>query len=159
QKLGAKLKPATMEEGVDGLGIILVTESAAAFDGLTRSGHLDDLGNSSWPKTFRECRFVPGVDMVLADRSRRKLQESYEEFWQNWDILAIEDQGYARVYQWNLTGHPQVLVPIGQDEKGKPKSLSLVGPLFSEPRLLAVGDAIQQLTGQPKLRPDMRQWE
>ncbi|MFX5514201.1 hypothetical protein ABTD48_19520, partial [Acinetobacter baumannii] len=88
----------------DGLGIILVTESAAAFDGLTHSGHLDDLGKSAWPKTFRECHFIPAVEMVQADRARRRLQEQYEDFWSHWDLLVFENQGYARVYQWNLTG-------------------------------------------------------
>lgn len=157
-KLGARLQPATIEAGEDGLGIILVTESAAAFDSLTRSERLDELAPSFWPKTFRQCRLVPGVEMVLADRYRRRLQMAYEAFWKDWDVLAIEDQGYPRVYQWNLTGHPQVLVPMGVDKEGKPKSLSLVGPLFSEARLLAIADEVQRLTGQAKLRPDMARW-
>jgi Asp-tRNA(Asn)/Glu-tRNA(Gln) amidotransferase A subunit family amidase len=158
QKLGAKLTPATLPAGPDGLGIILVTESAAAFDALTHSGHLDDLGNSAWPKTFRECHFIPAVEMVQADRARRRLQEQYEEFWQHWDVLVFENQGYARVYQWNLTGHPQVLVPMGADSTGRPYSLSLVGPLFSEARLLAIADAVQRETGQTLRRPEMSRW-
>lgn len=157
-ELGAKLSPATLPSGPDGLGIILVTESAAAFDALTHSGHLDDLGKSAWPKTFRECHFIPAVEMVQADRARRQLQQQYEAFWKDWDVLVFENQGYARVYQWNLTGHPQVLVPMGADSKGRPSSLSLVGPLFSEGRLLAIADAVQQKTGQPHKRPDLSRW-
>lgn len=156
--LGAKLTPTTLPAGPDGLGIILVTESAAAFDALTHSGHLDDLGNSAWPKTFRECHFIPAVEMVQADRARRQLQVQYEAFWKDWDVLVFENQGYARVYQWNLTGHPQVLVPMGADKSGRPYSLSLVGPLFSEGRLLAIADAVQQKTGQPHKRPDLSRW-
>ena len=158
-KLGAKLHPMTMDAGPDGLGIILVAEAAAAFDSLTRGPHLDDIKGTGWPNTFRESRLIPAVELVLADRRRRQLQEHYNDVFAKWDLVVLPNQGYARVYQWNLTGHPQVLVPLGQDAKGKPISVSLVGPLFSEGRLLALASQIQAMTGQAKLRPDMHRWE
>jgi Asp-tRNA(Asn)/Glu-tRNA(Gln) amidotransferase A subunit family amidase len=157
EKMGLKLTPVTMESGPPALSIILDAEAAAAFDGLTRSGHLDDLGRSGWPASFRESRLIPAVELVLADRARRKLQHQQEQVFSKWDVIASVNTG-GRVYAWNLTGYPQVLVPLGQNAAGRPVSLSLLGPHFSEPTLLALAAKVQAFTGQTKLRPNMSQW-
>ena len=45
----------------------------------------------------------------------------------------------------NLTGHPTVVVPNGFVD-GMPRSISFVGNLFDEARLLAVARAYQNVT-------------
>ena len=47
----------------------------------------------------------------------------------------------------NLTGHPAVFVPNGFRDDGTPVSLTFLGGLFEEPKLLAVARAYQEATG------------
>src|SRR5690606_15954851 len=56
---------------MNALGIILISEAAAAFDELTRSGR-DDLmeETSTWPHAFRRARFIPAVEYLSANRIR-----------------------------------------------------------------------------------------
>jgi Asp-tRNA(Asn)/Glu-tRNA(Gln) amidotransferase A subunit family amidase len=57
----------------------------------------------------------------------------------------------------NLTGHPCVVLPNGFSKEGTPTSITFMGKLFDEARLLAVAKKYQDATGyhlrHPKL-PD-----
>ena len=46
----------------------------------------------------------------------------------------------------NLTGFPDLIVPAGFTGDRLPVGLSFFGPAFSEPRLLALGYAFEQVT-------------
>jgi amidase len=51
---------------------------------------------------------------------------------------------YCRPF--NLTGHPVVTLPIGHDAHGLPIGAQLVGPRWSDARLLGVARAVAELT-------------
>ena len=60
----------------DSLQLILFAEAAAAFEDLTASGHDHDLRMQvadAWPNSFRQARFLSAVDLVQADRLRRRV--------------------------------------------------------------------------------------
>ncbi len=51
----------------------MLTEAAAAFDDLTRSGKdklLTQQSKDDWPNTFRAARFIPAVEYIQANRAR-----------------------------------------------------------------------------------------
>ena len=51
----------------------------------------------------------------------------------------------------NLTGFPDLVVPAGFTGNGLPVGISFLGPAFSEPRLLALGYAFEQVTKARRL--------
>ncbi len=51
----------------------------------------------------------------------------------------------------NLTGFPDLIVPVGFTGEGLPVGLSFLGRAFDEPRLLALGYAFEQATGARRL--------
>jgi amidase len=53
--------------------------------------------------------------------------------------------GHCGVF--NLTGHPVVVVPLGRDADGMPIGIQIVGRRWSEARLLAVAQAITEVSG------------
>jgi len=57
----------------------------------------------------------------------------------------------------NSTGHPQALVPYGTNDRGQNVSVSLIGRLYQEDRLLAVAKTIQDAAefGYGKKQPDL----
>jgi len=59
--------------------------------------------------------------------------------------------GGSPVILANLTGFPDLIVPAGFTGRGLPVSISFMGPAFSEPRLLALGYAFEQLTRARRL--------
>ncbi|MBX3112798.1 MAG: amidase [Fimbriimonadaceae bacterium] len=158
QDMGAKLEPVYLDPGPSGLSAVLMAEASASFDAFTRSDKVHELKDSGWPQYFRGSRFLSGVDHVQADRARRTLAVEMEEKIGRYDVIVAPGPAYQVVYALNLTGHPQVLVPFGLTSDGSPRSLSLIGPAFSEGRLLAVAWEIQKRTKQTLLRPDMRRW-
>ncbi len=46
----------------------------------------------------------------------------------------------------NLTGHPCVVVPNGFSEEGTPTSITFIGKLFDEGKIIAVAKAFQDAT-------------
>ena len=46
----------------------------------------------------------------------------------------------------NLTGFPDLIVPAGFSDTRLPIGISFLGPAWSEPKLLALGYAFEQLT-------------
>ena len=131
--------------------IILNAESAAAFDELTRSDRDKELvqqGKFDWPNSFRTSRFIPAVDYVNANRLRSIAIQKWDELMKTVDVI-VSPTGAANLSQLvatNLTGHPAVILPNGFRDDGTPVSLTFLGGLFEEGKLLAVARAYQQAT-------------
>ncbi len=55
----------------------------------------------------------------------------------------------------NFTGHPAISIPCGFTRDGLPAGLQLIGPRWSESRLLAIALAYEEATDWHKRRPDL----
>ena len=62
------------------------------------------------------------------------------------DIYIAPSFGGENLLLTNLTGHPCVVMPNGFNEKGSPASISFIGGLFDEGKLLAFANSYQQST-------------
>ena len=161
ESLGVRLVPfETPDFPVNTLNFILSTESAAAFDELTRSNR-DDLlvrqSGSSWPNTFRQARFVPAVEYIQANRARILLMQKMAEQMKEFDVVVTPTQTMTGLT--NLTGHPAVIVPTGVRENGTPTSITFIGNLFAESKTLRLAKAFQDATDFHLKHPDLDQQE
>lgn len=146
---------------------MLNAEAAAAFDELTRTGK-DKLLTSQkpydWPNSFRASRFIPAVEYIQASRARRMAMEAVAKVFANVDVIVAPTQGEQLVIT-NLTGHPSVILPNGfrgddapkspttdvadfqnAGGPGTPVSLTFLGSLYGEGKLLAFARAYQNAT-------------
>ncbi|WP_153798163.1 amidase [Foetidibacter luteolus] len=149
------------EEGAynfDMMGIIISAESAAAFDELTRSNK-DDLltwqTKNDWPNQFRTARFVSAVDYINANRHRYLLMQKVNDTLSGFDAVICPTWGGNQCAITNLTGHPAVSLPIGFGKENLPQSITLVGNLYAEARLLAIAKLYQDNTGWQNSHPAM----
>jgi Asp-tRNA(Asn)/Glu-tRNA(Gln) amidotransferase A subunit family amidase len=157
--MGINLIPVDLPDlPYDAMRIILTAEAAAAFDEMTRTDR-DNLmvqqGKFDWPNTFRTARFIPAVDYVNATRVRTSAIAAWDELMQKVDVI-VTPTGAANLSQLvatNLTGHPAVILPNGFRDDGTPVSLTFLGGLFEEAKLLAVANAYQQATGFHLVHP------
>ena len=131
----------------DPISTILVVEAATAFEELTRSGG-DAYIPEFWANTFRIARTVPAVEYLQADRLRRKSCVAMQELFTTIDLYVTSNSDDPNLLANNLTGHPCVVVPNGSGT-----SLTFVGQLHDEARLLAVARAYQEATGFHTNRP------
>ncbi|HEX6575352.1 MAG TPA: amidase [Gemmatimonadaceae bacterium] len=142
----------------DAMRIILVAEAAAAFDDLTRSNRDSELVQQSrfdWANTFRTARFIPAVDYINANRVRSNTIEAWDELMKKVDVIVTPTNaaGVTQLVATNLTGHPAVILPNGFRPDGTPVSLTFLGNLFEEGKLLSVANAYQKATGFHKVHP------
>jgi len=132
------------------MGFILSVEAAAAFDELTRSNR-DDLMvrqvRNAWPNVFRAARLVPAVEYVNANRLRTMLMRAMDEALRDVDVVITPSYAPRLLQYTNLTGHPAVVLPNGfRAEDGTPTSISFIGRLFGDAKVLAVAKAWQDAT-------------
>jgi len=153
KRLGINLIPVELPDlQYDAMRIILTAEAAAAFDDLTRSNRDNELvqqGKFDWPNTFRTSRFIPAVDYVNANRLRSVAIQKWDDLMRTVDVI-VTPTGAANLSQLvatNLTGHPAVILPNGFRDDGTPVSLTFLGGLFEEAKVLAVARAYQDATG------------
>ncbi|HMG70485.1 MAG TPA: amidase [Gemmatimonadaceae bacterium] len=153
KRLGINLIPVSLPDlPYDAMRIILTAEAAAAFDDLTRSNRDSELvqqGKFDWPNTFRTSRFIPAVDYVNANRLRSIAIQKWDDLMRTVDVI-VTPTGAANLSQLvatNLTGHPAVILPSGFRDDGTPVSLTFLGGLFEEAKVLAVARAYQEATG------------
>ena len=146
--------------------VMLEAEAAAAFDELTRSGRdklLTSQGKDDWPNTFRTSRFIPAVEYIQASRARMLAMEQVGKVFDQVDVIVAPTNSTQLVVT-NLTGHPALILPNGfrgddapqpkVDENGDlqpggpgtPVSLTFLGHLYGEAKLLAVAKAYQDAT-------------
>jgi Asp-tRNA(Asn)/Glu-tRNA(Gln) amidotransferase A subunit family amidase len=153
KRLGINLMPVDLPDvPYDAMRLILTAEAAAAFDELTRSDRdklLVQQGKGDWPNSFRTSRFIPAVDYVNANRVRSIAIQKWDDLMRTVDVI-VTPTGAANLSQLvatNLTGHPAVIVPNGFKDDGTPVSLTFLGGLFEEAKVLAVARAYQEATG------------
>src|SRR6266516_4658630 len=153
RSMGINLIPVDLPDvPYDPMRIILSAEAAASFDELTRSDRDKELvqqGKGDWPNSFRTSRFIPAVDYVNANRVRSIAIQKWDELMQTVDVI-VTPTGAANLSQLvatNLTGHPAVILPNGFRDDGTPVSLTFLGGLFEEAKLLVVARAYQDSTG------------
>lgn len=157
--MGVNLIPVDLPDlQYDAMRIILTAEAAAAFDEMTRTDR-DNLmvqqGKFDWPNTFRTARFIPAVDYVNATRVRTSAIAAWDELMQKVDVIVTPTSAanLSQLVATNLTGHPAVILPNGFRDDGTPVSLTFLGGLFEEAKLLAVANAYQQATGFHLVHP------
>lgn len=155
--LGATFKPVKLTPAIAGVSEVLSIEAAAAFDEITRDGRVDTMKGSLWPPTFRASSMLTGVDYIQAMRMRTQVMAKFEEEFADFDFLIGPERGDAALVTTNLTGHPQLFVPMGMNTQGRATGVSLIGRLYDEATILAVGNMLQQATSAYRLRPDLSQ--
>ncbi len=139
------------------MGFILLAEAAAAFDDLTRNNLDDQLSNqaaTAWPNTFRRARFIPAVEYIRANRVRTLLMREMAKVFDTIDVYITPST--ASLYLGNFTGHPLLVMPTAIGERGSPGSVGLVGRLYGEAELCALGRAYQNATGHHLKQPELR---
>ncbi|MFC1550122.1 amidase [Candidatus Neomarinimicrobiota bacterium] len=157
--LGSDLIPIELPEyPVNELSFILSAEAAAAFDELTLNGEDDNMVRqikNAWPNEFRTARFIPAVEYIRANRIRTQLIQDMGKLMRTIDVYVAPSFGGDNLLRTNLTGHPCVVLPNGFNSEGSPSSISFIGNLFDEGKLLAVAQAYQQATDWHRQYPDL----
>jgi Asp-tRNA(Asn)/Glu-tRNA(Gln) amidotransferase A subunit family amidase len=167
--MGMNLEPVTLPTfPYDAMVPLLDAEAAAAFDELTRTGRdklLTEQGPDDWPTTFRAARFIPAVEYIQANRARMLAMEAIAKSFEDFDVIVAPTNSQQLVVT-NLTGHPALILPNGfrgddapparKNEKGEiegnyggpgtPVSLTFLGQLYGEAKLLAFARAYQDAT-------------
>jgi Asp-tRNA(Asn)/Glu-tRNA(Gln) amidotransferase A subunit family amidase len=161
RKAGATLVPVDFpDSGIynfNMIGIIIGAESAAAFDGFTRTG-LDDKmprqGKEEWPNSFRASRFIPAVEYINANRHRYLLMQKVNEVVEKYDAIICPTWGGHQLAITNLTGNPAVCFPTGFNKENTPTSITLIGKLYDDATLLEVAKIYQDATTWNKEHPE-----
>jgi len=175
REMGVRLIPVEMPKfPYQAMVAMLVAESAAAFDDLTRSGRdklLTAQRDFDWPNTFRTARFIPAVEYIQASRARKLAMEAVAKVFADVDVIVTPTESQQLVIT-NLTGHPSVIMPNGfrgddapkypiddpsefqnSGGPGTPSSLTFLGNLYDEAKLLAFARAYQEATGFHRRHP------
>ncbi len=162
----------------DSLNTILFAEAAASFEELTLSHGLDELKMQvadAWPNTFRQSRFLSAVDLVQADRLRRRVAGEMARIFKTVDLLLVPALRDEILTITNFTGHPALTLPAGFIEVSQarsdwapdpahpmptfprkrrvPHGVTLVGKLFEEGTIGRAGVALERAFGVARERP------
>jgi Asp-tRNA(Asn)/Glu-tRNA(Gln) amidotransferase A subunit family amidase len=156
----------------DSLNLILFAEAGAAFEELTLSHKVDELKvqvPDAWPNCFRQSRFLSAVDLVQADRFRRKVAGEMARVFSEVDLLLVPSLRDEMLVISNCTGHPSLTLRAGFVEVAEarsdwapdpahplpkfspprlvPHGVTLIGLLFDEGTLAEVGLALEREFG------------
>jgi Asp-tRNA(Asn)/Glu-tRNA(Gln) amidotransferase A subunit family amidase len=159
EKLGVKLQPFEWKTTVPAriMGVVLMSEAAAAFDEMTRTNLDDELTSQNrfaWPNNFRAARFIPAVEYINANRLRTKMMSEIGDLLRGYDCVIMPSFEGDILPITNLTGHPIVVMPNGF-QNNHPTSITFLGNLFDDALILAVAKAFQDATGFEDVHPEM----
>jgi len=141
------------------MDVVISAEAAAAFDDFTRNNVDDEMtrqGKYDWPNSFRVARLMTAVEYINANRHRYLLMKKMQELMSTVDVVICPTRGSGNQSAiTNLTGHPAICLPTGFDSRNKlPTSITLIGGLYEEGKLLAAAEWYQRLTGWHLQHPD-----
>lgn len=138
--------------------VSLMSEAAAAFEEMTRSGADDRLSwqaDEAWPNSFRQTWFIPAIELVQAERLRRTFMRWMRGALDGVDALLLPPFAGGLLFVTNATGHPQLVLRGGFDAPGRPRAISLIGHPFDEATLVRAGAAIEARLAVARERPEM----
>ncbi len=159
EELGVQLIPIELPDiATNDIAIILTAEAGAAFDELTRSNKDDLLARQfkgAWPNIFRASRFIPAVEYINANRIRYMLIQEMQKMMEKVDLYIAPSWEGNNLLLTNLTGNPCVVVPTGFTKKGTLTSITFMGRLFDEAKIIAFAKMFQDATDFHKQHPKM----
>jgi Asp-tRNA(Asn)/Glu-tRNA(Gln) amidotransferase A subunit family amidase len=157
---------------------VLFAEAAAAFEDLTLSGEVNTLKvqvPDAWPNLFRQARFLSAVDLVQADRFRRRVAAEMARVLSQVDVLLVPSLRDEMLTISNFTGHPSLTLRTGfvnvaearsdwapdprnplprfEPTRRVPHGVTLIGRLFDEGTLARVGLALERASDVATERP------
>ena len=138
--------------------IILRSESGAFFDELVRSGQVDymvEQTQGSRANSLRQARFIPAVEYLQANRERSRLIEEINNLFKAYDVIIAPTFRGQQMLITNLTGHPVISIPTGFDDRGRPTSLTFIGNLYEEDKILSLAKYYQSLTDHEDRHPPL----
>jgi Asp-tRNA(Asn)/Glu-tRNA(Gln) amidotransferase A subunit family amidase len=153
KKLGATVRPLSVSPMTEGIGDILDVDCGSAFDEFTRSGLVRQLKESTWPGTFRESRFVTAVEYLQAQRARTLMMHRFEHELGDLHAYVAPDGAWRTLGHTNYAGHPQLVIPQAPDAQNRSTSVSVVGRLYEEGTVLAIGRVLQEQGDFHRRRP------
>src|SRR5439155_1342698 len=95
---------------------VLFSEAAAVFEELTLGGGLSTMKvqvPDAWPNLFRQARFLSAVDLVQADRFRRRVATEMAHVFSQVDVLLVPSLRDEMLTLSNFTGHPSLTLRAG----------------------------------------------
>jgi Asp-tRNA(Asn)/Glu-tRNA(Gln) amidotransferase A subunit family amidase len=157
---------------------VLFAEGAASFEELVLSNQLGTLKvqvRDAWPNLFRQARFLSAVDLVQADRLRRKVAMEMARIFNEVDVLLVPSLREEQLTITNFTGHPSLTLRTGFVEVAEarsdwapdpanplpkfspprrvPHGITIVGRLFDDGLIGQVGIALEREFAVASERP------
>ena len=177
--LGVTLAPVAIPDWpYSSLNTILFAEAAAAFEEQTLDHRVDQLKvqtPDAWPNTFRQTRFLSAVDLVQADRMRRKVALEMARVMDSVDLLVVPSLRDEMLTISNHTGHPSLTLRTGsvqikatrsdwapgsdysskklEEPREVPHGITLIGRFFDEGTIARVGLAMERQAGVVSQHP------
>ncbi len=153
---------------------ILLAEAAAAFEPLTLTNQDDTLkrqDREAWPNTFRAARFISAVDLVQAERLRRRVMHEMSQLMARVDVI-ISPPNEGLLLATNFVGSPSLTLRAGfverrtraglddKEAEGGPRTrvprcVTLWGRLYGEGTLCEIGRALEQKLAVWNERPNV----
>jgi Asp-tRNA(Asn)/Glu-tRNA(Gln) amidotransferase A subunit family amidase len=157
---------------------ILFAEGAASFEELALTHRLGELRvqvKDAWPNLFRQARFISAVDVVQADRLRRKVALEMARIFREVDVLLVPSLRDEQLTISNFTGHPSLTLRAGFVEVSEarsdwapdpanplprfnpprrvPHGITILGRLFEDGLIGRVGVALERAFNVAAERP------
>jgi Asp-tRNA(Asn)/Glu-tRNA(Gln) amidotransferase A subunit family amidase len=158
KELGAELVPIEYPKmPIGAMTFILDAEAGAAFQELVLSHRDDQLvqqNKNAWPNIFRASQFISAAEYIQANRARTMLIQNWYEKLKGLD-LYITPSFSLNLSMTNLTGNPCVVLPNGFNQNGRPVSITFMGQLFGEGKLLQAAKIYQDATDFHKKHPSL----
>ena len=160
------------------ISCIIDAEAASVFETLIRSGKVDQLADQGQIEGLKASLNYTAVDYLKAMRIRSQIKQSFRDVFAQVDLIVAptkleppdlanqpfdetppkgpEQKGMVAglVQASNLAGLPAMTVPCGF-VNGLPIGLQIVGPPFSENRVIAFGREFQRRTNFHKQHPNV----
>jgi Asp-tRNA(Asn)/Glu-tRNA(Gln) amidotransferase A subunit family amidase len=157
---------------------VLFAEAAASFEELTSSGAASTMKvqvPDAWPNLFRMTRFLSAVDVVQADRLRRRVAGEMARIFSEVDVLLVPSLRDEMLTIGNFTGHPSLTfragfvqvssarsdwapdpanpLPTFNPPRRVPHGVTLIGRLFDEGTIGRVGVVMERALKVASERP------
>ncbi|QJD96397.1 amidase [Mucilaginibacter robiniae] len=158
KELGAELVPIEYPQlPIGAMTVVLDAEAGAAFQDLLFTHKEDGMvlqGKNAWPNIFRAAQFIPATEYIQAQRARTLLIQQWYEKLKGLD-LYITPSSSQNLSMTNLTGNPCVVLPNGFNQRGRPMSITFMGQLFGEGKLLQAAKIYQDATDFNQKHPSL----